>query len=223
VSTTPTEAKSTPLGPSSRFPGCQKKHRTASDLRPARADPFDWAARWAWPAIESGDLTSTEGLVALVLAAHGNRDGIAWPGERTLGKLVGRSGRTARLALIGLRKAGYIDGSPESGCVTQWRFVIDEDERARLRQTYSQIPTPRSATPPFAVPANPSVAAREEQVRTECEPTANPSHDEGEGEGKTLSSLTVVARRQRERERIDNGSTVLSLRGRRSRKRRAAA
>jgi hypothetical protein len=122
----------------------------------APRDPHQWVESWAWPAIETGDVPSLAALVLVRLAAHANRDGVAWPSARRLGDMVGRSERRVRTALEELRDLGLIDGNPEPRRVTHWRLVTDPAERDSLRH-----------------------------LRRICGASADPSGGEGEGERTT--------------------------------------
>ena len=51
-------------------------------------------------AIERGDASSLAGLVLLQLAAHANRNGLAWPSGRKLAAMVGRTERRVRGARL---------------------------------------------------------------------------------------------------------------------------
>jgi hypothetical protein len=128
----------------------------------APRDPYQWVESWAWPAIETGDVPSLAALVLLRLAAHANRDGVAWPSARKLAEMVGRSERRVRTALEQLVDLGLIDGNKEPRRVTRWRLVTDPGERDSLRH-----------------------------LRRICGASADPSGGEGEGEGTTGGAADV--------------------------------
>lgn len=145
----------------------------------APRDPYSWVESWAWPVIEQQETSTLASLLLLRLAAHANRDGIAWPSARHLGEMIGRSERRAREGLEQLRDLGLIDGSPQPRKVTRWRLITDSGERHRLRQLRTQGPQASAETGSAA-----RVGASADHLQTICSASADPVRDEGEGEGE---------------------------------------
>lgn len=147
-------------------------------------DPHDWES-WAWDVIERAgdDLPGLAGLVLLLLAKHGSRDGVARPSARTLAGYLGRTDKPVRRALDALAASGYIAGEKVHGKPTVWTLAGAD---------------PLSAPPPTtADPVSAECGQSADEVRT-------PGSDEGEGEElQNPLSLTRSAARERERNHVE--------------------
>lgn len=160
-------------------------------------DPYDWES-WAWDAIEQAgdDLPGLAGLVLLLLAKHGNRDGVARPSARTLAGYLGRTDKPIRRALDTLAALGLIAGQKTHGKPTVWTLAGAD---------------PASAPPP------PTADPVSTEVRTHCGLSADevrtPGSDEGEGEGEDLLSSNGAAARESESEHVEfNPRNLVQLR-----------
>jgi Helix-turn-helix domain len=175
----------------------------------APRDPYNWVESWAWPAIERGDVPSFAALVLLRLAAHANREGIAWPSGRKLAEMVGRSERRVRTALVELRNLGLIDGEPTPRKSTRWRLITDAGERKQLGELRTRTPQEgdNNCCQSADTGSADTDAATEADLRTICDLSANPSRGEGEGE-ETPLSLHTEARDVGEGEVIDFVKTL---------------
>jgi len=159
-------------------------------------DPYDWEA-WAWDAIERAgdDMSGLAGLVLLLLAKHGSRDGVARPSARTLAGYLGRTDKPIRKALDVLVGLELIEGDKVHGRPTVW--------------------TLRAADPVSAPEYPPNADTGSAVVRTDCGRSADevrtPVSDEGEGEGEGTSlSLPTEARDVGEGEVIDITKSLLA-------------
>ncbi|MGY3516647.1 helix-turn-helix domain-containing protein [Micromonospora sp. PTRAS2] len=75
----------------------------------------------------SKDLPKTERLVVVVIAAHANREGAAWPSVATIAEHIGCSERTVQRALAKLVQLGRLVVSKVAGIATRvYRLVTGQ-------------------------------------------------------------------------------------------------
>jgi hypothetical protein len=106
------------------------------------------AVKWAWSVT---NVSGTEKLVLLSIAAHANQVGLSWPGMNLLASECCLSERTVRTAVGSLRASGIVEVSSSDGRVHQYRLPLND---AKPRQEVPEVGefAPRQTPPPS--PAN---------------------------------------------------------------------